>query len=81
MAAPNPGAGDGPEHIDAGQDDHRVAAAAQRLMAEFGGRVDLPTITRVVVDCRRDLRGVPEPAVPELLERYARQLLVHAPTR
>ena len=52
---------------------------AERLMAEFGGRVDLATITRAVLDCRRDLQGVPPGALPELLERHARQHLLLLP--
>jgi hypothetical protein len=52
---------------------------AERLMAEFGGRVDLATITRVVLDCRRDLQGAPPGALPELLERHARQHLLLLP--
>lgn len=68
-----------PGHIDAEPDGHGVAATAERLMAEFGGRVDLPTITTVVLRCRRDLSGTPAPAMPELLERYARQRLMQVP--
>ena len=52
---------------------------AERLMAEFGGRVDLATITRAVLDCRRDLQGAPPGALPELLERHARQHLLLLP--
>lgn len=52
---------------------------AERLMAEFGGRADLATITRVVLDCRRDLQGAPPGALPELLERHARQHLLLLP--
>ena len=48
---------------------------AQRLLAEFTGAVDLPTI-RVLLACGRDLAGSPSAALPELVERLARQDLV-----
>jgi hypothetical protein len=53
-----------------------IPDVAERLMAEFGARVDLATITDVVLGCCRDLRGAPGAALPELVERLARQHLL-----
>ncbi len=43
----------------AGAADHSFADVAERLMAEFAARVDLGTISRVILGCRRDLQGSP----------------------
>ena len=52
----------------------------ERLMAEFEDRLSLPVIAQVVSGCRRDLAGTPETALPEMVERLARQrLLERAP--
>ncbi len=53
-----------------------VVDVAERLMAEFEDRLGLPQITQVVRDCRRDLEGTPDGALPELVERLARQRLL-----
>jgi hypothetical protein len=53
-----------------------VPDVTERLMAEFGSRVDLAVISQVVLDCHRDLQGSPEAALPELVERLARQYLL-----
>lgn len=51
-----------------------VIGAVERLTAEFP---DLPrtTVVRTVWGSRADLSGVPVGALPELLERLARQRL------
>jgi hypothetical protein len=52
-----------------------LADVTERLFAEFEPRVSLTTIIATVHDCRRDLAGAPPPALPELVERLARQRL------
>jgi hypothetical protein len=52
-----------------------VAAVAERLMLELEGQVNLAAISRVVLGCIRDLTAVPDEALPELVERCARQRL------
>ncbi len=53
----------------------------ERLFAEFEWRHPLPVITAVVRQCDADLSGAPPEALPELLERSARQRLtdLHQP--
>ena len=53
-----------------------VIDVTERLMAEFEDRLGLERITAVVNGCRRDLGAIPETALPELVERLARQRLV-----
>lgn len=48
----------------------------ERLVVEFRARADPCTVSRVVLDCCMDLRGVPVGALPELVERLARQRLL-----
>jgi sRNA-binding protein len=55
----------------------QVAGASRRLAAEFVD-VDPEVIGRIVLECHRDLRGVPAGALPELVERHARQRLLDA---
>lgn len=55
-----------------------VVDVTERLMAEFEDRLSLPEITRVVARCRQDLQGTPAGALPELVERSARQRLLSA---
>lgn len=50
-------------------------AVAERLLCEFDGQVDRPTVTRTVQDCINDLTALPGLALPELVERSARQRL------
>jgi hypothetical protein len=64
----------------AGHQDPAVAAAIARLCVEFAGNVRQPIISRVVVGSRRDLSGAPVPALPELVERLARQRLLQSAT-
>jgi hypothetical protein len=57
------------------------ADTMERLFTEFGGQVPLPVITAMVHECRKQLCSSPEAAMPELLERLARQRLTPtAPT-
>jgi hypothetical protein len=53
---------------------HATAAAVARLSAEFPAR-RVAVVSRTVDECRRDLDGAPPGALPELLERLARQRL------
>jgi hypothetical protein len=57
------------------------ADTVERLFTEFRGQVPLPVITAMVHECREQLCSSPETAMPELLERLARQRLTPtAPT-
>ncbi|QJY48979.1 hypothetical protein [Pseudonocardia broussonetiae] len=56
-----------------------VTGAVRRLADEFDGRVHPRTLRRTVQRARRDLAGVPEGALPELVERLARERLRSAP--
>lgn len=47
----------------------------ERLFAEFADVHELPVITAVVRQASEDLRGSPPGALPELVERLARQRL------
>lgn len=59
-----------------------VADIVEHLMDEFGHRLELHVIARVVLGCRADLDCSPAAALPELIERLARQrLLDTAPHR
>ncbi|PVZ06341.1 hypothetical protein [Actinomycetospora cinnamomea] len=51
-----------------------VPHAVARLVAEFPGR-HAAVVSATVTQCRRDLAGAPPGALPELLERLARQRL------
>ena len=53
-----------------------LADVTERLMAEFEHQIELSVITRVVLQCRRDLDTPAIHALPELLERLARQRLL-----
>ncbi len=53
-----------------------VVDVTERLMAEFEDRLSLRQITEVVRACRLDLEGTPRGALPELVERLARQRLL-----
>jgi len=64
--------------------DHEVSVAmnnvsycdvTERLFGEFERVQPLPVIAAVVRQCRHDLEGSPPGALPELLERLARQRL------
>lgn len=53
-----------------------VADVAERLMAEFEGRLNLDVITAVVRQAARDVAGVHPLARDEMVERAARQRLL-----
>jgi hypothetical protein len=56
--------------------DVSLADITERLMTEFNDRVPVSTISRIVLECRHDLQGSPVLALPELVERLARQRLL-----
>jgi len=45
-------------------------------MTEFAAQIDVATISRVVLECRDELRDAPPAALAELIERHARQRLL-----
>ena len=56
--------------------DAAVADAAERLMRELPQR-DPHHVATTVLACARDLSGTPVAALPELVERLARERLNH----
>ncbi len=52
-----------------------LSGVVERLFAAFESRLTLPAIFAVVQRCRAELDTVPGPALPELVERLARQRL------
>ncbi|HXV94699.1 MAG TPA: hypothetical protein VD813_15455 [Pseudonocardia sp.] len=56
--------------------DPSVTGAIARLTTEFRNRHRPQVVTRVVLDSRRDLNGSPAGALPELVERLARERLL-----
>ncbi len=70
-----------PPAESAGHHDPAVAAAIARLSVEFAEDVRPAVISRVVAGSRRDLSGAPGPALPELVERLARQRLLGSAAR
>ena len=57
-------------------DDRWMVEAVHRLDREFGGAVGQADIAQVVSWCRADLEGPHPAAMPELVERLARQRLL-----
>ena len=57
-------------------DDRCIADAVERLEREFAGAVHRPAIAEVVRRSRQDLDGPHPAALPELVERLARQRLL-----
>jgi hypothetical protein len=55
--------------------DPAVNSAINRLTTEFAEDLPQPVVRRVVLSSRRDLNGSPAAALPELVERLARQRL------
>lgn len=53
-----------------------VADIAERLMAEFEGRLSLDVVTAVVLQVAHDVAGVHPQAREEMVERAARQRLL-----
>lgn len=56
--------------------DPSVRGAIDRLSAEFAGRAPVAVVDRIVRGSRRDLDAAPVAALPELVERLARQRLL-----
>ncbi len=56
-------------------DSFCYADVIERLFREFDGTIALPVIVEVTHECRQQLSGSPATAMPELLERLARQRL------
>lgn len=52
-----------------------IADIAERLMGEFGDRLDLDVISRTVLDCRDGLAGHPSGSSLELIEQLSRERL------
>jgi hypothetical protein len=52
-----------------------LATLTDRLYTDYQPGLTHADIDRVVQQCRADLAGTPAPALPELLERLARQRL------
>ena len=65
----------------AARTDPTVAAAISRLGPEFREQAELRTVERIVVQARYDLDDVHPHALPELLERLARQRLLETAGR
>ena len=53
-----------------------IADITERLMAEFSGTVDCARVSRAVLTCHHELHDAPVAALPELVERLARQRLI-----
>ncbi|OLT16115.1 hypothetical protein BJF78_15355 [Pseudonocardia sp. CNS-139] len=58
--------------------DPAVAGAVARLTAEFTDAIGPTVVRRVVRHSRSDLSGCPPAALPELVERLARQRLLQS---
>ena len=56
-------------------DSPSLADVVERLFADFESEVGLPVVAAVARRARRDLDIVAAPALPELVERLARQRL------
>lgn len=52
-----------------------IADVTERLFAEFETQLPVTTIAATVRQSSDDIDSVPEPALPELVERLARQRL------
>lgn len=55
--------------------DEAIAEVTERLRAEFGDTLESDAVDAVVRACLRDLTGPPAGALPELVERLAREEL------
>jgi hypothetical protein len=60
---------------DGSKADSVLLEVIERLVDEFADTLDRVTVARVVRDCHRDLAGSPVAAIPELVERLAREEL------
>jgi len=54
-----------------------LATVTRRLYADFQPDVSMAEVLITVLQCRSDLDAVPDPALPELVERLARQRLAN----
>jgi hypothetical protein len=63
------------DHSSEGLHESSYADIVERLFREFELNLDLLAIEAVIARCRRDLRGSPALAMPELIERLARERL------
>jgi len=52
-----------------------LASVTRRLYADFQPDTTMAEVLTTVQQCRHDLDVVPDPALPELVERLARQRL------
>jgi hypothetical protein len=52
-----------------------LASVIRRLHGDFQPDITMTEIVNTVLQCRNDLDAVPDPALPELVERLARQRL------
>ena len=53
-----------------------VGDTISRLVFEFGDRIDTDTVASIVIGAYRDLQGNAHQALPELVERSARQRIL-----
>ena len=60
--------------------DHARDEVIARLSREFRASLPASVVTEVVDQCADHLHGTPESALPELLERLARQRLTFLDT-
>ena len=61
--------------------DPAAAAAIKRLIPEFRGQAGPRTVEHIVLQACHDLDDLHPPALPELLERLARQRLLETAGR
>ena len=64
--------------IDSVPGEVSVADVTERLMLEFGAVLPLADVSHAVLQSFKDLAAAPVGALPELVERLARQLLHEA---
>jgi len=56
------------------------ADVIERLCSEFAYQLPVVVVVEVVAQCRDQLAGSPPPAMPEMVERLARQRLLFLDT-
>jgi hypothetical protein len=62
-------------------DELLVFGVVERLRAEFEPEINGEAVIDLVKQCHRELQGIPAPALPELVERLARQRLLSEPSQ
>jgi hypothetical protein len=67
-----------PYAVSAAAHAEALVDVVERLMHEFEHRLPLDYVSGVVLGCQRDISGTSAGALPEMLERLARQRLVAA---